>query len=142
MAHDSDSHLQRMIVCALRQMGPAGQQGLQEMSRSFHVARHGRLTVGTMFSGTDIGLKVVDAVCQALAAELQADPVTPVHLFSCEKSARKIAWIRTFFRPKLLFNDAAQLGQDWAWDVVSQRARRVPRVDLLLAGSNARISAV
>ena len=129
------AHLKKMANEMLQDVPSSARQGLKEMAKSCHDNWGGVVIVGSMFSGTEIGVDTFDVALQSLlVAGLCVSNLRIVHAFSCESSGFKRKWIRHFFKPKMLFGDASQLGKDFATCVIADGPKRVPRVDVFMAG--------
>ena len=80
----------------------------------------------TACSGTDVPLFVYHGLRKAVMRVLGI-PLELVHLFSCERSPAKQAFLRTMYEDMLtLFSDAIQIGMPVAHDQISQKMQPVP----------------
>lgn len=90
------------------------------------------LRVGTMCSGTDSPVVVLDNLAKALAGKLFVE-----HTFSCEFDKKKQGWIKDNFPSlKYLFADVNELsGADGkAFNYITGEKDAVPAVDIMIAG--------
>ncbi|KAH7915282.1 hypothetical protein BJ138DRAFT_1122797 [Hygrophoropsis aurantiaca] len=94
-----------------------------------------KLRVATMCSGTESPLLALDLICQVLREEhdvtLDID-----HVFSCEITPFKQAYIERNFQPPLLFRDVCELGDPEATTAYGALAPVPGDVDLLVAGTS------
>ena len=95
------------------------------------------LSVGSMFSGTDVSEKVIFKLHQIWESLLCADdcPRMVQFVFQCEIDPAKQEWLKEQFpNCKFLFGDASALSKAKAFDIKSGSYVQVPYVDVLLAG--------
>ena len=92
-----------------------------------------RITIGTACSGSDMILKVADALVRhwkalfGLSLDVKSE-------FACERDAKKQAFLKSQFQADCIFQDVSELSGARARDVVSGQARRVPAVDVFASG--------
>lgn len=129
------SHLRRSADRALHQLAKTHGEQVKAMMDSFRQGAEApaRITVGSVFSGTDIGIQVLDTVLQAMGSAIGTSAEV-VHMYSCEQSSWKMEWVLAHTRPKFLFRDAAEMANEAAFDILSKQHQRVPAVHCLLAG--------
>jgi len=90
------------------------------------------LRVGTMCSGTDSPVVVLDNLAKALAGKLFVE-----HTFSCEFCPKKQGWIKDNFPSlKFLFGDVNELSAESgkAFNHITGEQDIVPAVDIIIAG--------
>ena len=88
------------------------------------------LKVGSMCSGTDSPIAVLQNLEKALGGKLKVE-----HSFSCEYAPRKQAWIRENFpNLEILFKDVTELKKNKVVNVLTKELVEVPKVDILIAG--------
>mmetsp|Transcript_20109 Transcript_20109/g.45100 ORF Transcript_20109/g.45100 Transcript_20109/m.45100 type:complete len:434 (-) Transcript_20109:266-1567(-) len=92
-------------------------------------AQGGVLRVGTLCSGTDSPIPVIEHLGKKIG-------LTVEHVFSCEWAPKKQEWIRRNFEGlKYLFSDVKEVGfNENATDVLTGKQVKVPTVDLIIAG--------
>ena len=100
----------------------------------------GVIKLATLCSGSDNPVVWTVAwirVCRAeiLQVDLDHPRASPAghyrHMFSCEISVPKQAWIRKNIIPELLFADVSRLGHDKAYCVLSGCLEVVPYADIV-----------
>ena len=128
--------------------GGAG-HGLEEALKQWHegvgvrLQRHmvsrlqrlqgAEISIGTACSGSDMLLKVVEALRRHWSEEFgvtlsfRAD-------FACERDVKKQAFLTSQFGASCIFQDVSELSCPRARDVVSGKERRVPAVDMFASG--------
>ena len=100
-----------------------------DLAAWFQHVKRGRVHVATACSGTDVPLLVYHGLRKAVMRVLGI-PLELVHLFSCERSPAKQAFLRTMYEDMpTLFSDATQIGMPVAHDQISQKMQPVPEVD-------------
>ncbi len=101
--------------------------------KKFHRLVNGKLSVCTIFSGSDITVIVLNTLIKYWA-KMYGVHFEIIYAFSCESSPPKQEFLQSQFRPLLLFADAAELDKLMALDVVSNEKKLVPWVNVVIAG--------
>ena len=91
------------------------------------------LTVGTMFSGCDIIVKVLECLFAELRVAYSLN-LTIEQKWLCEINKAKQKFLRNQYGPLYLFRDAAEVVELFSHNVVSDSRVAVPFVHLLAAG--------
>ncbi len=96
---------------------------------------HGRITVGSMYSGSDVAARVLTKLAKHWGSQMQCDFDLFEHVFQCESDAGKRKWLlEQFPEVPCLFQDAATLSHQKCYDLKTGTFVVVPRCDLLMAG--------
>ena len=93
----------------------------------------GKLSVGTMFSGSDLVQVAFDVIAQYIRKMYDVS-LELEFKFMCENDPDKQSFLLSQFHPSLLFEDASTLGQLTSKDLVSGVLKPVPWVGVFIAG--------
>lgn len=102
----------------------------QDRERLASAWRGQSLHVGTMCSGTDLCVRVLKAISQALGVDTK-------HRFSCDSSVPVQRWLKSQFSedpPDLIFNDVLMFDTAQAYDINSMKSKPIPPVDVVYLG--------
>lgn len=120
--------LQDVADWYLTKIGSEKHKQILEVAKA--VAKENRpLRVGTMCSGTDSPVAVLNGLAHALGN------LSVEHTFSCEFDAKKRQWItENFPQLPLLFGDVMELKKGKAMNYITGETAEVPQVDVVIAG--------
>ena len=92
------------------------------------------LTVGTLFSGTDVCAKVLQSLASFWEHEYHVK-IKFEMLFQCELDWDKQQFLQAEFPEcPILFEDASQIREPRVWNLKTKQYVRLPSVDILLGG--------